>query len=81
MTKPIDAHLGATLRLIRKRHGMTQTELGRAAGLSFQQVQKYESGSNRIAASTLYIFAKALDTPVGDFFPPPDAQHPQDTKK
>jgi len=48
--------------------GMSQTRLGDAVGLTFQQVQKYERGSNRVGSSRLYEFAKALDVPVSYFF-------------
>ena len=48
--------------------GLTQKELGRAIGVAFQQVQKYESGSNRISASRLFAVAQALNVPVGYFF-------------
>jgi len=48
--------------------GMSQTKLGNAVGLTFQQIQKYERGSNRIGASRLFEFAKVLDLPVSHFF-------------
>ena len=48
--------------------GMTQTALGKAVGLSFQQVQKYENGGNRLSSSRLFEFAKILDVPVSHFF-------------
>jgi transcriptional regulator with XRE-family HTH domain len=65
---PIDRHVGARLRLRRTLMGLSQTELARAVGLTFQQVQKYESGANRISASRLYRISEALDVPVGFFF-------------
>lgn len=65
---PIDVHVGGRLRLRRTLLGLSQTELARAVGLTFQQVQKYESGSNRVSASRLYHIAEALDVPVGFFF-------------
>ncbi|CAA7618279.1 helix-turn-helix domain-containing protein [Magnetospirillum sp. UT-4] len=65
---PVDMHVGARLRLRRTLLGMSQTELAKAVGLTFQQVQKYESGANRISASRLYHIAEALDVPVSFFF-------------
>lgn len=65
---PVDTHVGARLRLRRTLMGLSQTELARAVGLTFQQVQKYESGANRISASRLYHIAEALDVPVSFFF-------------
>ena len=65
---PIDIHVGQRVRLRRTLLGMSQEKLGEALGLTFQQVQKYERGSNRIGASRLYDMAKALDVPVGFFF-------------
>ncbi len=66
--KGIDAHVGRRVRLRRTLLGMTQTALGEAAVLSFQQIQKYERGSNRIGASRLYQFSQVLDVPVSYFF-------------
>ena len=65
---PIDVHVGSRVRLRRKLLDMTQEKLGAAIGLSFQQVQKYERGSNRIGASRLFDLARVLDVPVGFFF-------------
>lgn len=65
---PIDTHVGGRLRLRRTLMGLSQTELARAVGLTFQQVQKYESGANRVSASRLYHIAEALDIPVSFFF-------------
>ncbi len=65
---PIDVHVGARLRQRRTLLGMTQTSLGDALDLSFQQVQKYENGANRISASRLYDLARLLDVPVEYFF-------------
>lgn len=69
MTHPVDAQVGKTLRNARKLRGMSQTDLGRKLGLSFQQVQKYELGTNRVAASRLFEVSQALDLPVTAFFP------------
>ena len=65
---PIDQHVGGQLRLRRAQAGMTQTELGAKVGLSFQAVQKYETGENRISASRLYQLARILDVPLTYFF-------------
>jgi transcriptional regulator with XRE-family HTH domain len=65
---PIDQHVGGQLRLRRAQSGMTQTELGAKVGLSFQAVQKYETGENRISASRLYQLARILDVPLAFFF-------------
>ena len=65
---PVDAHVGVRMRQRRTLLGMSQTKLGEAVGLTFQQVQKYERGSNRVGSSRLYEFSKALDVPVSYFF-------------
>ncbi len=65
---PVDMHVGEQVRLRRKLLGMTQTDLADALGLTFQQVQKYESGTNRIGAGRLYDLARVLDVPVNFFF-------------
>ena len=65
---PIDVHVGARLRQRRILLGMSQTALGSAAGITFQQVQKYEGGGNRISSSRLFEFAKILNVPVSHFF-------------
>ncbi len=65
---PIDAHVGARIRLRRTLMGMSQERLGEALGLTFQQIQKYERGVNRVGASRLYDLARALDVPISFFF-------------
>lgn len=65
---PVDVHVGARVRLRRTLLGMSQERLGDALGLTFQQVQKYERGANRVGASRLFDLAKALQVPVGFFF-------------
>lgn len=65
---PVDVHVGARLRLRRLELGVSQERLGEALGLTFQQVQKYEKGSNRIGASRLYAISRILETPVSYFF-------------
>jgi transcriptional regulator with XRE-family HTH domain len=64
----IDAHVGARVRLRRQWLKLSQEKLANALGITFQQVQKYERGDNRIGASRLYDMARALDVPVGYFF-------------
>ncbi len=71
---PIDKHVGSRVRMRRMMLGMSQEKLGDALGLTFQQVQKYEKGSNRIGASRLQQIAHILQVPVAFFFegaPPP----------
>ncbi len=65
---PIDVHVGARVRLRRTLLGMSQTKLGDALGLTFQQVQKYESGKNRIGSSRLYDLARVFYVPIEHFF-------------
>ncbi len=65
---PIDIHIGSRMRARRVGLSQSQTKLGNAIGLTFQQIQKYENGANRIGGSNLYLIAKALDVSVGYFF-------------
>jgi transcriptional regulator with XRE-family HTH domain len=65
---PIDVHVGARVRLRRTLLGMSQEKLGEAIGLTFQQVQKYERGANRVGASRLFDLSRVLDVPVSFFF-------------
>ena len=65
---PIDIHVGARLKLRRHLMGISQTQLGDAVGLTFQQVQKYERGSNRVGCSRLFEFSKILTVPISYFF-------------
>jgi transcriptional regulator with XRE-family HTH domain len=65
---PIDIHVGSRVRLRRTLLGMSQEKLGEAIGLTFQQVQKYERGANRIGASRLYDLSRVLDVAVSYFF-------------
>ncbi len=64
----VDEHVGERIRVRRMLMGMNQEKLGDALGLSFQQVQKYEKGANRVSASRLVQFAKILNVPVPYFF-------------
>jgi len=65
---PVDVHVGERVKQRRKLLGMTQTDLGDALDLTFQQVQKYERGANRIGASRLLAIARVLDVPIEYFF-------------
>jgi transcriptional regulator with XRE-family HTH domain len=65
---PIDLHVGSRMRLRRVMMGLSQQALGQMVGLTFQQIQKYEKGNNRVSASTLHQVAEALDVPISFFF-------------
>ena len=65
---PIDVHVGGRIRLRRTLLGMSQERLGDALGLTFQQVQKYERGVNRVGASRLFDLSRVLDVPISFFF-------------
>src|ERR1700730_7058548 len=65
---PIDIHVGSRIRLRRTLMGMSQERLGEALGLTFQQVQKYERGVNRVGASRLFDLSRVLDVPISFFF-------------
>ncbi|MFT9257768.1 MAG: helix-turn-helix domain-containing protein [Acetobacter sp.] len=64
----IDAHVGKRIRLRRTLLGLSQEKLGEALGVTFQQIQKYERGANRVGASRLYDIATVLDVPISFFF-------------
>src|SRR5215468_11189733 len=75
---PIDKHVGSRVRMRRMMLGMSQEKLGDALGLTFQQVQKYEKGTNRIGASRLQQISQTLQVPVAFFFeqlPSPNERH------
>jgi transcriptional regulator with XRE-family HTH domain len=65
---PVDVHVGTRVRYRRMIVGMSQEKLGEKMNLTFQQIQKYEKGTNRIGASRLFQLSKILDVPVGYFF-------------
>jgi transcriptional regulator with XRE-family HTH domain len=75
---PIDVHVGSRIRLRRTMMGMSQERLGEALGLTFQQVQKYERGVNRVGASRLFDLSRVLDVPISFFFDdmPPGMNRP-----
>ena len=80
--RPVDVHVGSRVRLRRTMLGMSQEKLGAAIGLTFQQVQKYERGTNRIGASRLFELSKVLDVPVSFFFDdmPPEVAGPRTSR-
>ena len=73
----VDRHVGALIRAKRKAIGMSQEELAQALGITFQQIQKYERGFNRVSSSKLYEIAQKLDVPLVTFFEGLD--HPEDS--
>lgn len=79
MAHKTDIHVGARLRELRLMKGMTQMELADRLGVSFQQVQKYEKGTNRIGSSRLWDICKVLTTPVSYFFEGLDAEAPKES--
>lgn len=64
----VDAFVGAQLKILRKSAGYSQTDLANKVGITFQQIQKYERGTNRIGASRLWEFCKVFNVPPGRFF-------------
>src|SRR6056297_3651633 len=68
MPHPVDVHVGKRIRHRRWLVGMTQQQLAEAVGIKFQQIQKYETGANRVSASRLWDIAEALDVDVSFFF-------------
>lgn len=68
MTHPVDVHVGKRIRHRRWMVGMTQQKLAEQVGIKFQQIQKYETGMNRVSASRLWDMAEALTVPAGYFF-------------
>lgn len=68
MTHPVDVHVGKRIRHRRWLVGMTQQQLAQKVGIKFQQIQKYETGANRVSASRLWDIADAMEVPVSFFF-------------
>ena len=68
----LDIHIGERLRKLREQERVTQAQLGSGMGVSFQQVQKYEKGANRVPAAKLAHAARTLGCAVSDFYPNPD---------
>ncbi|MFC0280880.1 helix-turn-helix domain-containing protein [Falsigemmobacter intermedius] len=73
MKHPVDAHVGKRIRHRRWMVGMTQQQLADRVGIKFQQIQKYETGMNRVSASRLFDIAREMDVPVSFFFEGLDA--------
>lgn len=68
MSHPVDTHVGKRVRQLRWLRKVTQTQLADQVGIKFQQIQKYETGANRISASRLYQIAEVLEVPISYFF-------------
>jgi transcriptional regulator with XRE-family HTH domain len=66
--QPVDRHVGSRVRMRRMMVGMSQEKLGEACGITFQQIQKYEKGTNRMGASRLHHIARVLDVPIEFFY-------------
>lgn len=81
MKHPVDVHVGKRIRHRRWMNGTTQQQLAEQVGIKFQQIQKYETGMNRVSASRLWDIAKVLNVPVSFFFEGLDAQPLADTGK
>lgn len=75
---PVDREVGAKIRAARLRRGQSQAQLAAAIGVSFQQLRKYEAGTNRVSASTLVRLARALETTVASLFPDPEGAQAAD---
>lgn len=76
MKHPVDVHVGKRIRHRRWMVGMTQQQLAEKVGIKFQQIQKYETGMNRVSASRLWDIADALEVPVSFFFEGLDQKEP-----
>ncbi len=76
MKHPVDLHVGMRMRQRRWLVGMTQQQLGSRVGIKFQQIQKYETGANRISASRMWDIASSMAVPVSFFFKGLDGQAP-----
>lgn len=74
MSHPVDVHVGKRIRHRRWMNGTTQQQLAEKVGIKFQQIQKYETGMNRVSASRLWDIASVLGVPVSFFFEGLDAQ-------
>jgi transcriptional regulator with XRE-family HTH domain len=79
MAHPVDQHVGQQMRQRRWMIGMTQQQLADAVGIRFQQIQKYETGANRVSASRLWDIAAAMGVPVNFFFEGLDTLEGDDT--
>jgi len=81
MPHPVDVHVGRVIRHTRRGRGLTQQMLAARVGVKFQQIQKYETGANRVSASRLWEIAQVLDVSMNHFFDdyPPQAGHAPET--
>lgn len=79
-TRAIDMHVGKQLRVLRSARGYTQEDLAKALGISYQQLHKYETGSNSIAVSRLYELSKFLNVSPDTFFEGLNGEAPQSAK-
>lgn len=80
MKHPVDVHVGSRVRQRRWMLGMTQQQLAEKVGIKFQQIQKYETGMNRVSASRLWDISEALDAPVSFFFDGLEGEHTEQEK-
>jgi transcriptional regulator with XRE-family HTH domain len=78
---PTDIYVGSRIRMRRKMLGLSQEKLGERLGITFQQIQKYEKGTNRVGASRLQAMSDALEVPVAYFFPVNDPNGPAGMKE
>lgn len=81
MKHPVDVHVGKRIRHRRWMNGTTQQQLAEKVGIKFQQIQKYETGMNRVSASRLWDISNVLSVPVSFFFEGIDAEAPNDAVK
>ncbi|MGR3503925.1 helix-turn-helix domain-containing protein [Pseudaestuariivita sp.] len=81
MTHPVDVHVGKRIRHRRWLVGMTQQQLAEKVGIKFQQIQKYETGANRVSASRLWEIAENLDVDVAFFFEGLEQEAPANPKE
>ena len=79
-TTPVDQHIGQRMQLRRTMMGLSQKDLAKICGVTFQQIQKYESAGNRISASRLFELSAALQTPVSFFFSGLPGNMPEETR-
>ncbi len=77
---PVDEHIGQRMQLRRVMMGMSQKDLAKRCGVTFQQIQKYETAGNRISAARLFELSTALDTPVSFFFSGLPGNLPEETR-
>ena len=81
MVHPVDAHVGKRLRHCRLLAGMTQQQIAQHVGIKFQQIQKYETGANRVSASRLWDISETLEVPVSFFFEGLEREQAEETTK